>query len=65
MNGKFMTLTYSMYTVRHAVTLKWFPIVFVRLIQSQRKTRVHINYKVAHFQLFPINLQSHYRAVKL
>jgi hypothetical protein len=29
-------LTYSMYTVRHAVALKWLPIVFMHLIQSQR-----------------------------
>jgi hypothetical protein len=35
MNGKLTVLTYSTYTV-HDVTLKWFPIVFVRLIQSQR-----------------------------
>jgi hypothetical protein len=31
---------YSMYTVRHAVTLKWLPIVFVCLIQSQRTAKV-------------------------
>jgi hypothetical protein len=36
MSGKLTALTYSTYTVRHAVTLKWLPIVFVRLIQSQR-----------------------------
>jgi hypothetical protein len=35
MSGKITALTYSTYTVRHAVTLTWLPIVFVRLIQSQ------------------------------
>jgi hypothetical protein len=33
-SGKITTLIGSTYTVRYAVTLKWLPIVFVRLIQS-------------------------------
>jgi hypothetical protein len=36
MSGKLTALTYSTYTVRHAVTFKWLPIVFMCLIQSQR-----------------------------
>jgi hypothetical protein len=44
MSGKLTALTYSTYTVRHEVTLKWLPIVFVRLIQSQRIVTVTAKY---------------------
>jgi hypothetical protein len=34
MSGKHTALTYSSDAVRHAITVKWLPIDFVRLIQS-------------------------------
>jgi hypothetical protein len=47
MSGKLTALTYNTYTVRHVVTLKWLPIVFVRLIQSQRMVKITVQYGTA------------------
>jgi hypothetical protein len=48
MSGKLTALTYtSRYTVRHAVTLKWLSIVFVRLIQSERIVTATVKYGTA------------------
>jgi hypothetical protein len=43
-HGKLTALTFSTETVRYAVTLKWLPIVFMRLIQSQRIVTVTAKY---------------------
>jgi hypothetical protein len=45
MSGQLTALTN--YTVRHAATLKWLPIVFARLIQSQRIVTVTKKYGTA------------------
>jgi hypothetical protein len=47
LSGKLTALTYSTYTVRHAVTLKWLTIVYVHLIQSQRIVTVTAKYGTA------------------
>jgi hypothetical protein len=39
---KHTALTHSKDAVRHTVTLKWLPIVFVRLVQSQRIVKATI-----------------------
>jgi hypothetical protein len=60
MSRKLTVLTYSTYTVRHAVTLKWLPIVFVRFIQSQRIVRLRQNtVRLQHDYEFDVFLQTH------
>jgi hypothetical protein len=47
MSRKHKALSYSTYSVQHNVTLKWHPIVFVRIIQSQRIVTVTVKHGTA------------------
>jgi hypothetical protein len=65
MSGKLAALTYSTYTVRHAVTLKWLSIVFVRLIQSQRHSygygKIRYGYSTTTYE-FTVFRPTHYES---
>jgi hypothetical protein len=51
------------YTVRHASTLKWLPVVFVRPIQSQRIITVMAKYSMRGYE-FGVFLPTHTKSAR-
>jgi hypothetical protein len=54
MSGKLTALMYSAYTIRHAVTLKWLPIVFMRPINGYGKIQYVYSTAMNFMYFFPL-----------